>query len=254
MTLAANMVVREPTVTIVSRPRFSEPPHRAVRNLGSASDGERLTEYAGRLHLASAHNAADRTTQEFVESMLRHGHASLFRHATYSVLIEGVSVALGGALERQAGFGCTSQGQRYVEAADVKFVIPPGIIGDTELEREWLDGVVASLERYTRLTESLLTRFAWVGDTRQRRKLAREAACTVLPLSTETALVATASVQAWRDLIAQYGHEHADLERRRLAVRALRVLHHEAPVCFGDFAIGQASDRREDVQVGSHEV
>lgn len=254
MTLAATRVVREPTVTILSRPQFLEPPHRVMRSLGEATDGERLTEYAGRLERASADNPAERTTLEFVASVLRHGHASLFHHATFSVLVEGVSLTLGNALERQSGLRCTSRVHRYVDAADLAFVIPPAVIGDAALEHEWTEGVAASLEQYARLAEALLTRFAWVGDTRQRRKLAREAAASMLPLSVETALVATSSVHGWRDLIARFGNEDADLERRRLAVNTLRVLHHEAPACFSDFAISQASDRRERVQAASHNV
>jgi thymidylate synthase (FAD) len=254
MTLAATRVVREPTLTILSRPQFSEPLHRSMRSLGESTAGERLTEYAGRLERASADNPAERTTGEFVASALRQGHASLFHHATFSVLVEGVSLTLGNALDGQAGLRCTSRVHRYVDAADLEFVIPPAVIGDAALEHAWTEGVAASLERYTRLVEDLLARFAWVGDTRQRRKVAREAAASALPASVATALVATASVHGWRGLIAQYGTEDADLERRRLAVHTLRILHHEAPACFGDFAVSHASDRREFVQGGSHNV
>lgn len=254
MTLAPSAVVREPTLTVLARPQFSEPPHRAVRSLGDATDGERLAEYAGRLQLASTHNPADRTSQEFLENMRRQGHESVFRHATYSVLIEGISAALGGPLERLPGFRCTARVQRYVELSEIRFVLPPAIIGDADLEGKWTATVAASLQGYRELTESLLTRFGWVADTRQRRQLAREAAASVLPQSTETALVATANVDAWRHLIAAYGAEQGELEGRRMAVAALRVLHHETPVCFSDYAIRQASDRRESVQVQSHKV
>jgi thymidylate synthase (FAD) len=48
--------------------------------------------------------------------------------------------------------------------------------------------------------------------------------------------------------------ESAELEIRRFALAAIRVLQTEAPAFFSDFEIYQADDRREAARIGFHKV
>jgi thymidylate synthase (FAD) len=48
--------------------------------------------------------------------------------------------------------------------------------------------------------------------------------------------------------------EAAELEIRRMAVAALRLLAVEAPAFFSDFEIYTAEDRREAARIGFHKV
>jgi thymidylate synthase (FAD) len=48
--------------------------------------------------------------------------------------------------------------------------------------------------------------------------------------------------------------EGAELEIRRMAVACLRVLQHEAPALFSDFAVYVGEDRQESARVAYHKV
>ena len=104
------------------------------------------------------------------------------------------------------------------------------------------------------LVERLMDRYKWVDDKVHRRKMAREAARGVLPNSTETKIVVTGNARAWRAILEMRGGEAAELEIRRMAVAALRVLQEAAPAFFGDFTVYQAADRREALRVDHSKV
>jgi thymidylate synthase (FAD) len=68
-----------------------EPEHLKVNWLGDSSDGERLAEFAGRLCYMSQSNPAKRDTRVYLENIKKQGHGSVLEHASYSILVEGVS-------------------------------------------------------------------------------------------------------------------------------------------------------------------
>ena len=90
-----------------------------------------------------------------------------------------------------------------------------------------------------------MERYGWVDDKVHRRKMAREAARSVLPNATETKIVVSANVRAWRTMLELRLGEGAELEIRRMAVACLRLLQREAPALFGDFEIYPAADGSE---------
>ena len=235
-----------PRVTIIARPQFAEPAHLPVEWIGEASDGERLAEYAGRICYMSQHNPAKRDTVEYLENIKRQGHGSVFEHANYSLLLEGVSRSLTHELVRhRAGFAYSQLSQRYVDESRAAFVVPPVFVGDAELEGAWRRQVDSAQAAYVALVEQLLGELQWVEDKVHRRKMAREAARGVLPNSTETKIIVTGNVRAWRTMLELRAGEAAELEIRRMAVAVLRTLQSEAPAFFDDFEIYPASDRRE---------
>ena len=86
-------IIKSPTITLIARPQFVEPGHLPVQWKGDSSDGEKLAEFAGRICYMSQHNPAGRTTQEYLENILRQGHGSVFEHAVYVLLIEEIGRA-----------------------------------------------------------------------------------------------------------------------------------------------------------------
>ncbi|MBA3855041.1 MAG: thymidylate synthase (FAD), partial [Gemmatimonas sp.] len=127
-----------PRVTVLARPVFTQPEHLPVNWIGDSTDGEKLAEFAGRLCYMSQKNPASRTTQEYLENIKKQGHGSVFEHANYSLLLEGVSRSLTHELVRhRAGFAYSQLSQRYVDESDAAFVIPPAIIGDEALVEAW---------------------------------------------------------------------------------------------------------------------
>src|SRR6266705_322512 len=91
--------------------------------------------------------------------------------------------------EYAAGFGYSQLSQRYVDESHAAFVMPPAILGDAQLEAEWEREVSDAQAAYVRAVEALLERHAWVNDKVHRRKVAREAARSVLPNATEVKIV-----------------------------------------------------------------
>ncbi len=249
------MLYTAPVVTLVARPQFVEPAHLPVAWQGDSTDGERLAEFAGRLCYMSQHNPAGRTTAEYLENIKRQRHGSVLEHATYGLLFEGVSRSLTHELVRhRAGTAMSQLSQRYVDESEANFVVPPAIIGEPELEGAWRTQVEAAQASYVALVERLMERYRWVDDKVHRRKMAREAARGVLPNSTETKILFTANARAWRAILEMRGGEAAELEIRRLAVAALRVLQDAAPAFFGDFTVYEAADRREALRVAHSKV
>ena len=248
-------ILRDPRVTLIARPQFLEPAHLPVQWKGDSSDGERIAEFAGRLCYMSQHNPAGRTTADYLRNILRQGHGSVFEHSTYVMLIEGISRSCSHELVRhRAGWGYSQLSQRYVDESHAAFVMPPAIMGDAELEKQWAEQVEAAQTAYVASVDSLMSRYEWVEDKVHRRKMAREAARSVLPNATEVKIVVSANVRAWRTMLELRLGEGAELEIRRMAVACLRVLQREAPALFSDFEIYSTTEGSEAGRVGFHKV
>lgn len=246
---------REPRVTLLASPHFFEPEHLPVAWLGEGTDGERLAEFAGRLCYMSQANPAKRPTREYLDNIKKQGHGSVLEHANYSLLLEGVSRSLTHELVRhRAGFAYSQLSQRYVDESKASFVLPPAIIGEEKLETAWREQVESAQQTYVSLVEQLMERYGWIADRVHRRKMAREAARAVLPNATETKIVVTGNVRAWRTMLELRSSEGAEMEIRRMAVAVLRLLQREAPGFFSDFVIYVADDRREAAKVDYHKV
>ena len=122
------MFYTEPKVTLIARPQFVEPEHLPVNWIGESTHGERLAEFAGRLCYMSQRNPASRTTADYLENIKRQGHGSVLEHASYSLLLEGVSRSLTHELVRhRAGTAMSQLSQRYVDESEASFVVPPAI-------------------------------------------------------------------------------------------------------------------------------
>jgi thymidylate synthase (FAD) len=248
-------ILREPRITLIARPQFLEPSHLPVQWKGDSSDGERIAEFAGRLCYMSQHNPAGRTTAEYLRNILQQGHGSVFEHSSYVMLIEGISRSCSHELVRHlAGWGYSQLSQRYVDESHAAFVMPPAILGDATLEAEWTTQMQVAQAAYVTAVEHLMARYATVTDKVHRRKLAREAARSVLPNATEVKIVASANVRAWRTMLELRLGEGAELEIRRMAVACLRRLQAEAPALFGDFEIYASAEGGEAGRVGYHKV
>ena len=248
-------IFREPRVTLIARPEFLEPAHLPVQWRGEASGGERLAEFAGRLCYMSQRNPINRTTAEYLENIKKQGHGSVLEHAVYVLLIEGISRSCSHELVRhRAGFGYSQISQRYVDESHAAFVMPPAIAGDARLEEEWQQQVAEAQAAYVRAVEGLMQRYEWIADKVHRRKMAREAARSVLPNATEVKIVVSGNARAWRTMLELRCGEGAELEIRRMAVAVLRLLQKEAGSLFSDFEVYVAGDKQEAARVTYHKV
>ena len=154
----------------------------------------------------------------------------------WNFIITGVSRSFTHELVRhRAGFGYSQLSQRYVDESVADFVEPDCIAQDPELHEIWQDAVQNAQEAYVKLVERLQTMFATVENRTQRRKLARQAARSVLPNATETKIFVSANARALRHFIELRCSEHAEPEIREVAAQILEILREEAPSIFGDY-------------------
>jgi thymidylate synthase (FAD) len=184
------------------------------------------------------------------------GHGSVLEHATYTLLLEGISRSCTHELVRhRAGFAYSQLSQRYVDESNVAFVMPPTIIGDPVEEANWVVSVEAAQNAYKRHVEYLTEKLAHIADGTHRRKMVREAARSVLPNATETKIVVTANIRAWRHFVEMRGSEHAEAEIRRLTTEHIFPLMLAiAPCFFGDYELYLAADGKQALRTTQRKV
>lgn len=230
-------------VTLLALPLATMHTLNGARFMGEASDAERLVELAGRFCYMSHRNPADKTTEEYIANLLRQEHGSVLEHANFTVLIEGISRSCSHEIVRhRAGFAYSQLSQRYVGAEHVSFVIPPHFIRYNDVnqlgacESEYAH----ALNAYTEEVAALEAQLAFDGtecSKMELRKRVQQVARHVLPNATETKIVMTGNVRAWRHFFGMRGSPHADPEIRRLACNIFVLLRQFSPHFFQDITL-----------------
>jgi len=205
--------------------------------------GEHLIEAAGRVCYMSFAKPRPGGNAAYVNHLLEVGHGSVLEHAVWNFLFTGISRSLTHELVRhRAGWGYSQLSQRYVDESVAEYVEPDVIARDQELHALWLDAIGKTHAAYVQLAEKLQAKLQDEPDRTLRRKLARQAARSVLPNATETKIFATANARALRHFIEMRGSRHAETEIRKLAIQVLRIMQKEAPNLFGDYELSPLSD------------
>jgi len=216
------------------------------RIFDSEVSAEVLCEVAGRVCYMSFARPRPGGNRAYLEHIKESGHGSVLEHAVWNLLITGVSRSLTHELVRhRAGFSYSQLSQRYVDESDTEYVEPDIIASDAELHATWTDAIRCAREAYVRLVrlleskledESFASRWLPTGAAiKDRRKVARQAARSVLPNATETKIFVTANARALRHFLELRGSRHAEPEIRKLANILLEVLQRESPHLFGDY-------------------
>jgi thymidylate synthase (FAD) len=242
-------VLREPGVYLVGRQVLDEAAverflddHGVSWTTDTEVGGEALAEAGGRLCYMSF-GKGRRSNQEFLSHILEVGHGSVLEHAVWNFVVTGVSRSLTHELVRhRAGFAYSQLSQRYVNESEAPFIEPDCIAGDPALDALWRESVEHSRRAYDALVAGLEHKFGHVEDRTLRRKMARQAARSVLPNATETRVFLTANARALRHFIEMRGSREADEEIRKLALKMLEILQAESPNLFGDYVVETLSD------------
>jgi thymidylate synthase (FAD) len=243
-------IIREPTVYLVGRQTVDEAAlerfladHGVSWQTDTEVAGEHLTEVAGRVCYMSFARPRPGGNQTYLKHILEVGHGSVLEHAVWNFIFTGVSRTLTHELVRhRSGWGYSQLSQRFVDESVAEYVEPDEVAADPGLHRLWLDAVAQSHQAYVQLTEKLQEKFKDEPDRTLRRKLARQAARSVLPNATETKIFVTANARALRHFIEQRASRHAEVEIRKLAVQVLRLMQKEAPHIFGDYELQPLPD------------
>lgn len=200
-----------------------------------------LVEAAGRACYQSWHkpNPATADNPDYIRHILEVEHFSVLRHGSISVYVEGVSRSFSLELIRHhVGTAVSQLSQRYVDAEDMDYVIPPAMRGNRRQEDRLARNWDLALLDYADTVREL-------DPDGKNRKKAREAARAFLPGCTETKMVFTGNHEAWRNIIAQRGGAAADAEIREFAVAMAKLLKNLEPAIYQDLVLDTLPDGRE---------
>jgi thymidylate synthase (FAD) len=214
-------------------------------------DGSQLCKVAGQVCYMSfgPKRTFNEQAERYFNNLKSSGHGSVFEHATFSLLLYGISRSLTHELIRhRAGFGYSQLSQRFVSGRMLRFVERPEYQGDVDLHAQFLQRIERAASEYTALTERLLEMqqagvsiLSAEAKTDLRKKV-QQSARSVLPNETEAPMVVTGNARAWRHVIEMRASAHAETEIRELAVRIFLCLRLVDPILFGDYTLEQLSD------------
>lgn len=215
------------------------------------SEGAAVAKIAGQTCYASfgprrTRNAGGEGSR-YLEGLMSKRHGSVLAHCNYTILIYGVSRALSHELIRHhVGVNVSQLSQRYVGPDVLRFVEHPEIQKDPNLHEMFISTIDKAREDYSRYINAMS------GDAPgsvMHRKKVQQTARMCLPACTETALVMTANMRAFRNIIEQRGSVHADPEIRVLADRLAALLIYVAPEMMSDVESRIAEDGYPEVTV-----
>lgn len=230
-------------------------------------------------------NPATATNTGYIAHLLDVGHLSVLEHGTVTMYLTGVSRSFTHELVRHRHFSYSQLSQRYVPGRTAPMVEPAAIAEDPALHKVFTEAADAALRAYGELLDGLEAKLAGVAvasphrprfaasdsyptgsvvravaecvscaqpwpcpavpSQTQQRKVARQAARSVLPNAAETRIVVTGNYRAWRHLVDLRATEHADVEIRAVAVACLRELQRVAPNVFADYTVTTLDDGTE---------
>ncbi|UCE60792.1 MAG: FAD-dependent thymidylate synthase [Phycisphaerales bacterium] len=244
-------VIHKPTVYLVGRQaldqdevaRFLKDHDLSAWTTDTTVAGEVLPEIAGRLCYMSFAKPRPGGSKAYLERIKDVKHGSVFEHTVWNFIITGVSRSFTHELVRhRAGFGYSQLSQRYVDESVADFVEPACIAEDPELHETWQEAVNDAQKAYVKLVNALQHKFEHIDDKTLRRKMARQAARSVLPNATETKIFVTANARSLRHFIELRCNEYAETEIRSVAAQMLDLLCEEAPAIFGDYELVDLPD------------
>jgi thymidylate synthase (FAD) len=243
-------IFREPAVYLVGHQTVNEAElerflseHGVSWHTDTEVAAEHLIEVAGRTCYFSFVKPRPGGNKAYLDHILEVGHGSVIEHAVWCFLFTGISRTCSHELVRhRSGWSYSMLSQRYVDESVAEYIEPDVIAEDPELHRLWLESISQSHQAYVALTQKLQEKFQDEPDRTLRRKLARQAARSVLPNATETKIFVTANARALRHFIEMRASRHAEVEIRKLAVQVLRIMQREAPHVFGDYELQPLPD------------
>ncbi|OIN99660.1 MAG: FAD-dependent thymidylate synthase [Desulfovibrionaceae bacterium CG1_02_65_16] len=169
---------------------------------------------------------ADRETQaDFVRKVLESGHDSPVEHASFTFAIAGISRACSHQIVRHRIASYSQQSQRYVDATDMDYILPPAIATIPEA-RERFEAFMAEVGSAYRDIKAIL-------DAHGRKDKSKEDARFVLPQAAETKIVITMNCRALLHFFQLRCCRRAQWEIRALADAMLALCKKELPAIFG---------------------
>lgn len=226
-------------------------------------DGAQLCKVAGQVCYMSfgPKRTMNEQAERYFNNLKSSGHGSVLEHATFSLLLYGISRSVTHELVRhRAGFSYSQLSQRYVSGRALRFVERPEYQHDAELHQQFLQRIDRASHEYATITNRLLemqqsgVNILSAEAKTDLLKKVRQGARSVLPNETEAPIVTTANARAWRHVIEMRASPHAEVEIRALAVRIFLCLRLMDPVLFSDYILEQLNDGTYSVRTDYQKV
>ncbi len=154
---------------------------------------------------------------KLVDQVIRSGHHSAIEHAYFTFAVEGISRACSHQLVRHRVASFSQQSQRYVNAKDVAYVIPPKIRAKPELKAKFEEFMAVAQKAYNELVDA---------------GIEKEDGRFVLPNATETRLVVTMNARELLHFFRLRTCNRAQWEIHLLANKMLEECRRVAPGIF----------------------
>lgn len=203
----------------------------------SITSGEAVSKFCGQLCYQSFSNkrTKNKDKDKYFTHILEAKHGSILESVSYSLLIWGISRDTSHELIRhRAGTAVSQASQRYI--SNIRFVERLSFQKNPTLHSMFEDRIDRLSEEFYALQEKLSNIYSSPGLSKTERiKKINQDSRAILPNETETSLVFTANVRAWRNILEQRASKFADVEIRRLANKIYEVLVTEEPLLFGDY-------------------
>ena len=217
-----------PEVRLLAHTKIDEKAISEWMSIQDAStDAETLLTMAGRNCYRSFHRPNSKTYNdaEYLRRTLgQQAHWSIAEHATATLYFTGVSRAFLAELTRHRHLSFSVESQRFINANNANFVMPPAIREhDMAAHRDFIGRAEECLADY-RVTQARLEHLP--------KKQRNEAARALLPNAVETRMVVTGNLRAWNEVIQRRTQPDADAEMQEVMRLAAKQLHTVSPIIF----------------------
>ena len=170
-----------------------------------------------------AGDIAPQKQADFVARILESGHASPIEHASFTFAVAGVSRALTHQLVRHRMASYSQQSQRYVDASDFPYVLPPSVASIPEAREKFESFMTVVSDMYKALMHDL--------EASGRGSL-KEDARFVLPQAAASNIVITMNCRALLNFFEHRCCTRAQWEIRSLAGAMLEHCRGVLPAVF----------------------
>lgn len=243
--MALGAVSQEPRLYVLSRPVFDQREIRKFSRAESikwtqtarATDAERMIEFAGRIcYMSFGKYQSPKSTNQFIQHLIRQGHDSVLEHASWTFLLTGVSRAFTHQMVRhRIGFSFSQLSQQYHDERDARFVVPKEVRSNPAVMKRWIRLIKELRQAYNSISRELQGTSNDGLLPKETLRSVRSAARSILPNATETKIVFTANGRSLRHFLAMRGAIVGDMEMRRVSALMFSCLGKEAPALLTGF-------------------
>lgn len=180
---------------------------------------------------------------EFLDRLGDLGHQSPTEHVSFTFGIEGVSRSLLAQITRHRIASFSVQSQRYCDLSDAEFIVPAGILDDSEameVFRQTKNTIESGYKHLHKVLEDKYTEELLISNERltenkaraKAAKMANEDARYILPNACSTKLIITMNARSLNNFFRLRCCNRAQTEIRELATEMLKIVYPLAPHIF----------------------